>query len=313
MKKLRAGFTLVEVAIVVLIGGVMLEMASSMVINYMLQASISTTQSRMVAIDNALGQYLINNGAYPCPASLTTPVDTTSALGIPYGTSVDVGDCSGDPASPEAGTFQATSLLAGPPLSTRIRIGAVPVRTLNLPDQYMNDGWNDRFIYAVTEYLASPLNASVTPLYSPNGGSISVVDSIGNNVALPANSAQYAIISNGQDRVGAYTAAGVVGVPCDPATTEGLNCQQTNGQIGQFRQTLLTSGVWPNNFDDFVIFHTTSAQGVVPRGLVSPFYNLATCPTGWGIPIAVGTPEYTQLALPTIAAGPPSAIYCQKQ
>ena len=283
---------------VLAIGGILIAAIATGILNYMLQAKITTTQARMTAIDDALGQYLTSNGAYPCPASLTDPIDTAT-----YGVQVS-NDCFG--AAVAGGTFRAASV-APAPNNTPIRIGAVPVRTLNLPDQYIDDAWNDRFYYAVTEILASPGNASVVPLYSPNGGSITIIDSKNNFVTLPPNWAHYAIMSVGEDRVGAYTAEGVVGMPCVTGTLESINCQQVTGQ---FRSTLLTGkNIGANTFDDFVVYHTTAAQGIVPTGLTVPFYNLAACPRGWIAPTAA------QLdLLPLISPSPaPNYIYCQKQ
>ena len=78
IKKVQAGFSLVEVAFVIMIGGILLSSFMTMLIDYIEEAKISATRTRMAAIDAALGQYLINNGAYPCPASLTVPVDGTA-------------------------------------------------------------------------------------------------------------------------------------------------------------------------------------------------------------------------------------------
>lgn len=292
MKKRSAGFSILEAAVVVAIGGIMIAAGTDLLLSYMQQVRINATQARLRAIDEALGQYLISNGSYPCPASLTAPVDTAA-----YGTQV-TNDCFG--AALAAGTFRATSPGPGPLHNGRIRIGAVPTRTLNLSDQFMNDAWNDRIVYAVTEALASPGNVSATPLYDPNKGSIKVVDSGGFDVAMPASTAHYVIISHGQNRVGAYTAEGALHSACTGAL-ESNNCQHT---AGTFLRTQLTG----TNYDDYLIFHTTAVEGIVPTGASLPFYNQTLCPAGWIAPTA------PQLALlPALGVGTPGYIYCQKQ
>lgn len=298
MKKRSAGFSILEAAVVVAIGGIMIAAGTDLLLSYMQQVRINTTQARMKAIDEALGQYLISNGSYPCPASLTAPVDTAA-----YGTQV-TNDCFG--AALAAGTFRANSPGPGPLHNGRIRIGAVPTRTLNLSDQFMNDAWNDRIVYAVTEALASPGNVSATPLYDPNKGSIKVIDSGGFDVATPASTAHYVIISHGQNRVGAYTAEGVVHSACSTGTLESNNCQHT---VGTFRRTQLNAiNVGANTYDDYLIFHTTAVEGIVPTGATLPFYNQTLCPAGWTSPTA---PQL--VLLPPLGTGTPGYIYCQKQ
>lgn len=283
----QAGFTLIEVAMVVLIGGLMMAAAATALTNYLKQSRIATTQSRMQDIDTALVQYLSTNGVLPCAASLTDAPDSAT-----FGRQI-----ANDPAYPgntdcytaaggAAGTFKnaAGRTVAVPPFAApdgKIVIGAVPVRTLNLPDQDIADAWGSRFLYAVSSSL------TVVNGYDPNLGVISVIDSAGADVALNTDgtggAAQYVIVAPGEDRVGAYSVAGTLGTACPvPATStlEAYNCSHVN----IFRKTLLAGDqIGANQFDDYVTFRTqTTANGVVPSGLIAPF-SLAACPAGWAV------------------------------
>ncbi len=296
-KILPTGFTLIEVAIVVLVGGLIMAAGATMLNDYLQESRIITTQNRMQDIDNAIIQYLNVNGVLPCAASLTTAQDSagfgrgiTDAL--PPGT-----DCYATAGA--GGTFKEPSGRVPVPAGTNttgfIVIGAVPVRTLNLPDQEIADAWGDRFVYAVTDAL------TVTDEYDPTQGSISVVDSSGASIATPPGSAQYVIVSLGADRAGAYSIAGIKGGVVCPAALEQLNCTYPTAT---FRKTMLIgnqSGA--NMYDDYVTFHTqTNSTGTVPSGLIAPF-ALTGCPPGWGAPVAGATCD------PPPAPG----ICCQKQ
>ena len=95
------------------------------------------------------------------------------------------------------GTFRATGKLG-----RRVRIGALPTRSLNLPDEISKDAWGQRFLYAVTETLAKPGSFLYTD------GAISVVDSSNTDIVTPTGGAHYAIVSSGNDRAGSYSSSG---------------------------------------------------------------------------------------------------------
>ena len=257
MKLNRAGFTLIEMTLVLAIAGIIIVAGDTLLKNYTIQSRVAQTQYRMTAIDNALQQYLKDNGTYPCPSSLSVSPDIA-------GFGMTNPNC----ALSTAGTFQLTGTGSGGP----VRIGAVPVRSLNLADEYETDAWQNRFYYAVVENLATTNVA-----FDPTNGSISVIDS--NNLPVAAaGTVEYVLISAGQDKVGAYTAYGVTGIPCSPTTLEGLNCSL--GPSANFRKTSLTSNVGNKTYDDYVIFRQTPAQGIVPSGTIM-IYPSAVCATGW--------------------------------
>lgn len=264
--KSRSGFTLVEVAAVMLIGGILIAAASSMLKNYQQQSRIAVTQSRIRDIDTAMQQFLKSNDKLPCPASLTDAPNTPTA-----GVAIDQGvqKCSTVPAT--AGVFDTKSTPSDP---DNIRTGAVPVRTLNIPEDNMYDGWGRRFIYSVTQILAD------STAYSPTGGLISVKDSAGNDIALPAGKAHYVVVSTGEDGIGGYTNEGLQGVPCEgTATLQGANCMMT----GAFVKTAITSKVdGADKYDDYVNFRFTSRDiDIIPAGQVL-FFDPAViaCPSG---------------------------------
>lgn len=257
-KNQSSGFTLVELAIVLLILGLLLAGLASMLMVYSRNAAIHTTQTRLDTIDEAIQHYLNMNGRLPCPASRTAPPDSDT-----FGREV-AADCT---SGAHAGTSRATGRDG-----RRVRIGFVPTRTINLPDDYALDRWGNRITYAVTEVMAS------SGTYDREMGAISAIDSMGNSVVTPAGSIHYVLISHGPDSAGAYTAQGSIGRPCSSVTLDAENCNGT----ATFRRTVLSGqGGSSGHFDDLIIIRAVSAFGeAMPPGAVMAF-NLAACPPGW--------------------------------
>lgn len=266
------GFTLVEVAIVLVIGGILLAAASALLLSYMKKVQINTTRQKLEAIDEATQLFLNLNGRLPCVANPADLLDSAN-----FG--VEIADCTTAPAAP------------GGRGGRLVRIGAVPVRTLNLPDDYIGDAWSGRFTYAVTEMLAVP------GTYDRDQGGVFVVDSANNPVINPAGSAHYVIVSHGPNNAGATSLQGGGVVPCIAGTLDEENCNAD----ATFRSTLLLgTGNTASFYDDFIEVRANSAFGnQIPPGAVLAF-NLNACPDGW-VPFAgaeermvIGTgPSYT--------------------
>lgn len=265
--KKQDGFTLIEIAIVILIGGLILATASSLLLAHIKRVEITTTERRLEIIDEALGLFLNFNGRYPCAAPLNAPVDSTT-----FGVEVSAIDCSTAAVVPGQ-----TIKVAGRDGRT-IRIGSLPVRTLNLPDDMIADAWGSRFTYAVTEILATPNG------YDRTEGGIFAVDSdnpadpVTDSVITPPGSAHYVVVSHGPNRSGSTAIAGSGSLPCLAGTLEEENCN--NDAV--FRRSLLTStGNNASIFDDFVSLKATSPLGnQIPAGAVMAF-ELSACPQGW--------------------------------
>lgn len=258
--KSEAGFTLIEMAIVIIIGGILLSFLGSALIAYMKKSRINTTEFRSEIIQEALAQYLSVNKRYPCAASrIDGPADPNFGR--------EVNDCSSAP-------------VGGARSSGGVRIGAIPTRTLNLPDDFITDGWGNKFTYAVTEVLATPL------LYSSDGGLISVLDSVGNPLIIakplpdPPSLGHYVLVSHGASGNNSYP-LGSIALPrpvCAVVSLEDENCNDD----AVFRSTLVSSDVTGANFyDDYTYYKGQTAPVLtIPAGAVMAF-NLGVCPDGW--------------------------------
>lgn len=291
-KSSQAGFTFIEIAVVLLIGAILLASGAAMLNIYIQHERVRITQNRLQEIDDALVQYLNANGVLPCVAGVSDSPDSSD-----FGVQVTVAASQGPVAVPGAackahanlGAWTKNGLTPPGGGSNNIIVGAVPVFTLGLPDQDIADAWGNRFAYLVTEDLTR------TGKYSQTEGVIEVKDSSGTDIApvlggapttSPLNTAaQYAIISFGADGAGSYTLTGVKnGKACPGGELETLNCKIFKG--GPFKNLVMTmqnsnQAGTANMFDDYVIFHTTTpSTGLTPMGVVAPM-AAATCPPGW--------------------------------
>src|SRR5690606_23310055 len=120
--------------VVLVIAGILLGMALSLGKAQMNLKSYQETVDRIEIIQKALIVYARGHKGLPCPASKTEAPDT-----------VDFGMASDCAVAVVAGTLEIGSS------PNYVRIGAVPVRTLNLPDGMMFDAWGNRITYAVTK------------------------------------------------------------------------------------------------------------------------------------------------------------------
>lgn len=302
LRSSSAGFTILEITIVMVIGGLLLATFSTALVSLMERTKMKTTNIRINTINDAIQQYLSINGALPCPAPGIIAVDQAG-----YGTSIEtdthslpaIRHC--DNATAVAGVTRVASAItaytpnapvdldgpdpgaapSGAAYPLFVRIGVVPIRSLNLPDDFLIDAWGHRFIYAVTEQLTNPYR------FFQDSGGISVIDSAGNSVVQPANTAHYVIISPGRDGVGGVVGdTGNLSVPCDLTTFEGENCDFLVGTINPtFRKTIITTAAvgGATQFDDVVIIGAQSQSAeLIPTGAVMAFdIPGGTCPAGW--------------------------------
>lgn len=142
----RRGFSILELVVVLgiiaLIAGAGLTMATGAI----KAADRVTTQERLNTIKLALDSFAKTYGYLPCPANRNI-VPTNANFGIENRSGVNCG-ANNPPALVVVGD---------------VVTGALPVRTLGLPDNYAGDAWGGKFTYAVAVTLvASPTSYSTT-------------------------------------------------------------------------------------------------------------------------------------------------------
>jgi prepilin-type N-terminal cleavage/methylation domain-containing protein len=228
----RSGFSLLELSIVLTIlaivvaGGLTLGTAKKQ------QEDVISTYDEMQDIEKALKVFLNENGRLPCPASIT--LARSNAL---FGR--EATDCAD--ASPPAGITRVEYPAAS---GEYVRIGGVPFYSLEMPDKYLEDAWQGRYLYAVHE-------DAITSLTSTSTGTITVNDDNGTSVS---DEVVAAIVSHGKSHKGSYSAkAGALFSTCDATNKDKENCDAD----GVFTDAVYNDGSTAANFyDDLVIWDT---------------------------------------------------------
>ena len=208
----RAGFSLVEISIVMVIVSVIMTGGLLASANFMQRQAYVDSEDRLNAIFDALRNYHGSTGRLPCPASLTVPLG-----GAGFAVEADLpGVQTGSDCHNQSPILIAADIPAGTHREPRpainntsslvdaVRIGAVPTRILGLPDDHIADGFGNRFIYAVTEPLTntekfgrreeglvSTSVAAATPVYT---GQITITDA---NNTISLNDAAFVVVAPG--------------------------------------------------------------------------------------------------------------------
>lgn len=236
-------FTLLEMAIVLAIIGVVAGGALTLLTASTTTRMVNETVARMETIDKALRDYAVSFGRLPCPASLTlTPSDSNFGIEAASNTNTCIG---GTPAA----NFAASSGTVE---------GAVPVRTLKLPDSYIYDAWERRFRYGVDPSKTATSSFPVSSGNCTSTKAITVNDSTG---AARTSNAVYALVSAGPNGHGAYTKNGVMVNAGSTNSSEQTNCHCTSSAVStsytatyvQKLPTLNASSA-TDIFDDIVSF-----------------------------------------------------------
>lgn len=269
----RAGFSLIELSVVLSILSIIAVMGLELTANYMDRTAYKVTQQRLDMIDKALVAYRQANNKLPCPANQTlTPSDACYAK-----------ECSGPGAQPctaangatpcsgNTGTCRSASISTG-----NIYYGDVPVRDLGLPLSTLLDGYGNRIYYAVTRDHVSNPTMNATSNFNTADDEIRVrsgkLDSSCAGVSLcqDRGTASYFIFSVGADKRGGRLPSSNLPFSCqyDVALTDGMtdtaNCRFGAGTLVKngstpisipenvFYDSRFNTGPTDSHFDDLV-------------------------------------------------------------
>lgn len=221
------GYTLIELAAVMLIVGIIIASGFAAYEIYKKDQAIKWTDAAKVRIVFALNSYRDRYGRYPCPASYTAQRGTAE-----YGRSGDCSDTSVAPGQCDQGICVEQSIAGrtvtledGSVVNPRVRRGAIPYRALNLTEDEFYDQYGGRFSYAVTELLTDE------DTFDLGYGGIQIVDGqlpTPQSLTDPPGSALYFLYSHGEDNVGAYGRNGVLLAECNGPMFDVENCNTSN-------------------------------------------------------------------------------------
>ncbi len=238
IKKRIQGFTLVETAAVIVILSIMITSLVTVFSADVNEQAVDATSEKLQKIDAAINAYFNQKGFLPCAASKNAALSSAS-----FGVSTNCAAVgSSAPAYFESGAS-----------ADRIRIGAVPTRELNIPDDYAFDGWNNRITYVVAADLAQSSALYNSHTSATTGMTIRDASTNSLHSASPTF-ISYALIAHGKDGGGATNLIGdQIPVACSGTRNDGENCN--NDSIFRDQFVDFNSAAY---FDDQVIWRTKS-------------------------------------------------------
>jgi type II secretory pathway pseudopilin PulG len=142
------GFTLAEMAVVILITGLMLTAAASITLPIMHKARRIETDQKMANIARALDNYAAQNLRVPCPA-----LPDTKSKNPPFGFEAGSGPA-GNAVPSDCGTDPAGWG------------GVIPFRTLNIPVEWIRDSGGNYISYAISPAFSQDVGRTDLPVHS---------------------------------------------------------------------------------------------------------------------------------------------------
>lgn len=229
-----SGFSLVEMAVVIMLIGVLMTFGIKLATSFQDRAGFTATKNKQTLLKEALISYLAQNGRLPCPANIATPPNGVESIN-PAGDT-----CSSNP-------------------------GIIPYATLGIPKDTVLDGWDRLFLYEVTNanhacatnwVKAAVFDTSTIKTY--HDGEVGCVtieeDNNGDGTVDNTRSDRVAVIvSNGPNGEGGYTSKGVLTSLDETITTATHEKNNILSHSGKTPHTFRIEPVTLTKFDDVVL------------------------------------------------------------
>lgn len=199
----KKAFSLLELSVLVMVISIIATAALFTNATKVNSDKVAITNSRIDAIYNALGNYLLLNGKLPCPAPITDIKLNSTSYGV---AAINDGDC-----ALTDGVYQSDVIGA-----QNLVYGMVPVRTLGLDSDFAEDGYGSKFDYIIDKRFTSNQTFSTTNVNNTesfSNSSCSMIRVTMNGIVVSDeykngcdNRAFFVIISHGNNKLGAFDA-----------------------------------------------------------------------------------------------------------
>ncbi len=237
----QQGFTLIELAIVMAVAGLMLAGTMKLLGGQLDQSRLKTTRDRLRMAYDALTSYYVTHAYLPCPAD-------------------------GALADSDANYGRAQPETSGSCTGVAATHRVLPWRTLGLQEELSYDGWHQRLTYQVS--------APLTTAGAAGPGDLSIHDGaqgVAGTTEISA-AAAFIVISHGENGLGAWLQSG------QRKTTAGIGPHEAENTDGAapFVDKAPSQAVG-DEFDDLVIWREkgvlAQAAGAVFSGTVCTAAN----------------------------------------
>lgn len=244
MKFCRSAFTLIELALVLVIVSLMTGFGMQAVESTTVVNCYETTEAQLATIDSALKRYAANNQRFPKPAYMT--------LGS---NDADFGkEATNGIAVPPTSAAYGSATPSGMSSNGGVLFGALPHATLGLSAQYAADCWGNKFTYAVVN---SQTSSDTTSGYtSTQQGNIALRSGTSASPVVLADNAVYVVLSHGQDKFGAtaLTATNTTEKNCNGSSAANIDKENCNNTDIVFFNSVRSTGDTNRHFDDLLVY-----------------------------------------------------------
>ena len=276
----KKAFSLIELSVVIVILSIMITGLLSIAVNSAANDKIKRSKENMDLIYKALGAYLLENGALPCPAAITSVKSTNKN----YGKAGTAGTC-----ADQNGVYIDSTVSA-------VAYGMVPIADLGLSSSVAEDGFGNKFTYIVSKGFTDP-NLTITTsgfgsifpatgFTVPTAGFITIRENIGGSFQVNTNDAIFAIISHGGNKTGGFgvnvsnPTQVVSPIDADEQNNYATTFSGSSNGTAVFYNTnnyLSLSAINSDTFDDIILYKARNS-------MVSDFdaLSLIACPATSG-------------------------------
>lgn len=242
IKNCRA-FTLLELAIVLVIISVVLSTAISIGSTRIEAQRLQDTRSRIVLIDSAITQYISNYNRLPCPAvgSIAAP---TPAIPAPANFGEEARKTTGDK------DCDSTLLTDN---SGDVYAGIVPHKDLGISPAAVLDGWENNFTYVIdNKYTFEGSEAGLDGFLGEQiAPEITVRNASSTDISV---NAVYILVSHGKNGFGAWPARGIARNPVPTNFDTNFPLENENQENGTDFDTNFIQVSHTDGFDDIVFY-----------------------------------------------------------
>jgi prepilin-type N-terminal cleavage/methylation domain-containing protein len=239
----EAGVSLIELSLVLAIIGIIISSILIAAVGQTDTAKKSQTEKKLDTLERAFTAYAAINGRLPCPADATI-ASTSATAGIEYCTGNLSFTVTSLPVATNAPNMSSPAYSSsGTGLSANVVIGgAIPTAALQLPTEFMLDGWGNKFTYAVSKAFTSD-GTTTYSFRNTNMGLIKIRDAAGVN---RTDRTVMVLVSHGPNGFGAWSSKGTRN------TASSNSDELENSELAVAWDEIFVEKEVTSNFDDIV-------------------------------------------------------------